>query len=63
MLQSCHDRLVKAIKELGRCIEMQGYEDGSTKWSVAFYIDKQFDIDKLNFDDRLKVKFFDLVEE
>ncbi len=71
MLQSWKGKLDKAVKELGYDIEMSGYDDASTAWSVAFHTPKKFDIkkfedtlrDKLQMDGWLKVVPFDLVEE
>ena len=71
MLQSWKSKLAPAIKKLGYSVEMQGYEDGSTKWTVAFAIDKKFNIkefedklrDELNVSGWMEVSFFDLVEE
>lgn len=69
-LQGLRYPLEKAIKEMGYRIEQAGFEDASTVWSVAFDIDKKFDIDKfedelrdkLRLDGWLRVQFFDLVE-
>jgi hypothetical protein len=70
VLQGLRSPLEKAIKEMGYRIEQAGFEEASTVWSVAFDIDKKFDIDKfedqlrdkLKLDGWLRVKFFDLVE-
>ena len=70
MPQTWRSKLQEAIKSLGYPIEMSGYEDGSTSWAVAFYIDKKFDIEKfendlrakLSYDHWMKVSYFDLEE-
>ena len=71
MPHSWRTKLQESVKSLGYTIEMAGYEDGSTSWAIAFYIDKKFDIekfekelrDKLNYDGWLKVSYFDLEEK
>ena len=71
MPQTWRSKLQEAIKSLGYSIEMAGYEDGSTSWAVAFYINKKFDIekfendlrDKLSYDQWMKVSYFDLEEK
>lgn len=60
-----------ALKKMQKSIEMQGEDDGSTKYSLAFHIDSKFDIhafedqlrDELGFSGFMEVSFFDLVEE
>src|SRR5574343_620288 len=71
MLESWRSKLAAAVKKLGFTIDGQGHEDGSTTWSVAFTIDKKFNIvefedklrDELNFSGWMSVKFFDLAED
>ena len=73
VLEGLASRLEKALKGMGHQIEQRGFEDASTKWSVAIELKnpKTFDIDK--FEDELRaklgdfwgwmqVKFFDLAE-
>lgn len=63
--------LTDAIKKLKFSVARSGDEDASTKYSVAFHIDKNFDIEKftdelrkeLNFSGYMQVQFLDLVEE
>ena len=70
-LQRLRYPLEKAVKEMGYQIDMGGFEEASTVWSVACPITKKFDIDKfedelrekLHLDGWLKVQFFDLVED
>ena len=71
VLQTMKNQLESAIKGLGYSIEYKGYSDGSTGWSVAFFIKKNFNINKfetdlrkkLDFDGFLEVEFFDLEEK
>jgi hypothetical protein len=71
MLESWRRKLPAAIKKLGYTIEMSGEEGESTKYSVAFNIDKKFNIEdfrdklreELNFDGYMNVSFFDLTED
>jgi hypothetical protein len=63
--------MIDAVKKMGFEIQGSGYTDGSTSWSVAIPIKKNFDIekfqkelrDKLQYDHYLTVEFFDLVEK
>ena len=71
VLQAMRNKVQTAIKSLGYSIEYSGYADGSTSWSVAFFIKKNFNIekfetdlrDKLDTDGWVKVEFFDLEEK
>ena len=71
VLQEMRSKLEAAIKSLGHSIEFKGYSDGSTSWSVAFYVKKNFNIDKfetdlrkkLDVDGWIEIEWFDLEEK